>query len=723
MKVMIDQRTALSAALCCLMLTAAIAHGQEPRVLDGRLHHLRIDGPREWSEFPEKAESDRLEVVFEGKANTAAQTLELRQQDVKQSWSVSLNDRTLGQLVRDENDMVVYFDVPPGAVRDGQNSLLIEQGGRRASAPDDIRVGEIVLHPDPQADVLGETTLEVHVTDADSGEAIPCRLTILNDRGALQSVGAESNGRLAVRPGVVFTADGAAKFGLPAGTYTIYAGRGFEYSLAAKKVTLPWRTLPASKPSEEKSADAGSVGYEKEIKLAIRREVPTEGYVACDTHVHTLTHSGHGDASVEERMITLAAEGVELPIATDHNVQIDHDPFARKMNVRQYFTPVVGNEVTTRTGHFNIFPAPAGGAPPEHRSEKWQETLASIRERTDARVVILNHARDLHGTRPFGPALYNEAVGEMLDGQTWIADGMEVINSGATQTDATELLRDWMTQLNRGRDVTPVGCSDSHDVARHFVAQGRTYIRCDDADPGEIDVEQAVDNFLAGRVMVSYGLLAELTIDGKFRHGDLAPSTDDKLQAHVRVLGPHWTTADRIELLANGRPVKVWNLQQAELDERRQTGVIWEGDVSLPTPRHDVFLTVIASGPGIDGLYWPTAKAYQPTSPEWTPRVLACSGAIWIDGDGDGRKSSAHHYAQRLVEKYKDDLPALLAALGDYDQAVAAQAARLVDVAGVSLLAGETQAALAKAAPSVQDGFRAYLDAWRENQKAQAEGS
>jgi hypothetical protein len=197
------------------------------------------------------------------------------------------------------------------------------------------------------------------------------------------------------------------------------------------------------------------------------------------------------------------------------------------------------------------------------------------------------------------------------------------------------------------------------------------------------------------------------------------PKTDDTLHAHVRVLGPHWTTADKVQLLANGKPVKVWNLTEADT-ERRKTGVIWEGDVALPLPEHDVFLTVIATGPGIDGLYWPTAKAYQPTSPVWTPHVLACSGAIWLDADGDGRKSSAHDYAKRLFEKHKDDLPALVTALADYDEATAAQTARLVDASGVSPLSREMQNALKDAAPQVQAGFRAYLEAWRENQAAQA---
>src|SRR5207244_4646666 len=123
----------------------------------------------------------------------------------------------------------------------------------------------------------------------------------------------------------------------PAGNYTVYAGRGFEYSLAKADVRI-------------------TAGETAERTLTICREVSTPDYIACDTHIHTLTHSGHGDASIGERMITLAGEGIELPIATDHNVQIDYQPHAEQLGVRRYFMPVVGNEVTTALGHFNVFP-------------------------------------------------------------------------------------------------------------------------------------------------------------------------------------------------------------------------------------------------------------------------------------------------------------------------------------------------------------------------------
>src|SRR2546430_2707998 len=102
-------------------------------------------------------------------------------------------------------------------------------------------------------------------------------------------------------------------------------------------------------------------------------------------------------------MNTSAGEGIDLPIATDHNVQVDYHAAAVKQGVRKHFTPVVGNEVTTAVGHFNIFPVPAGGPVPDFKLKDWNSLFASI-ENTRARAVILNHPRDLHsGFRPFGP--------------------------------------------------------------------------------------------------------------------------------------------------------------------------------------------------------------------------------------------------------------------------------------------------------------------------------
>ncbi|MBC7821861.1 MAG: hypothetical protein IAG10_33660, partial [Planctomycetaceae bacterium] len=461
--------------LLALMTTASLAAdtAQQRQIVEQKLLHLRSGTEREWSEFPETADGQRLDAKFASRKNSTEQTLLVRQQDVKQAWNVLLNGKRLGELVRDENDMAVTFAIPANTLVDGENSLRIESPSSSKVASDDIRVGQIAIQERPVSDTLRETTVEVEVVDADTKKPLPSRITVLDANGAMQMIGAASNDQLAVRPGMAFTSTGRATFGVPAGRYTIFAGRGFEYSLARAEISL-------------------SVGETAKQTLSIRREVPTEGYVACDTHVHTLTHSGHGDAIIGERMITLVGEGIELPIATDHNKHIDYEATATKHGVRGYFTPVIGNEVTTTRGHFNIFPVKADAPVVDHKQTDWQTIFDNIDHTPGVKVKILNHARDLHsGFRPFGPAQHNALVGENLDGWPLRFNAMEVVNSGATQTDPLRLFHDWMGLLNRGLNVTPVGSSDSHDVGRHFVGQGRTYIRCNDRDVGHLDIDEA----------------------------------------------------------------------------------------------------------------------------------------------------------------------------------------------------------------------------------------
>lgn len=583
-------------------------------VLDGDLHHLRIDAPREWSEFAEAPEADYLEIRFEARKNESEQALRLRQQDVKQAWQVLLNGSELGLLPSDEDDMVVYFPVPPGTLKSGENILRIEQDLSRRKTPDDMRIGEISLDSRSVDQALAESNVVVEVIDEDTGRLTPSRITVLNNAGALQTIGARSNDGLAVRPGLAYTLSGRADFGLPAGEYSVYAGRGFEYSLANATLRL--------KP-----------GQTERLKLSIRREVPTEGWVACDTHIHTFTHSGHGDATLRERIVTLAAEGIELPIATDHGVHVDYEETAHELGARRFFTPVVGNEVTTPAGHFNVFPVNPGAAPPDPSSSEWGVTFGRIHRTPGVKVVILNHARDLHGAvRPFGPELFDAVSGEMLDGRPIGFNAMETINSGAAQTDVMQLFRDWMALLKRGCRITPVGSSDSHDVGRHFVGQGRTYIRVDDRDPGALDVEEAVSNFVQGRVNVSYGLLTEVVVNGKYGPGERAFAPDDDVRVSIRVLGPHWTSADRIALYSNRGLVREETIDP-EARDRLPRGVLWSDEWIVPKPKHDAFLVAIATGPGIAGLYWKTAKPYQPDSPEWTPRTVGASGAVWLDVD------------------------------------------------------------------------------------------
>jgi hypothetical protein len=302
-------RALLAGTAWCCIFAGNTASAAEPLVLDKSMHHLRRGATPEWSTFPSASAGASREIRFTLQQPSAQGTLRIRQQDVKQAWHVEFNGIRLGDLRVDENDMIVYFAVEAAALRDGENVLRIFQDERSVAA-DDIRVGEVELHFHPIDRVLSGSTIQIDVRDAESGRHVPARITIAAESGALQSVGATSNQQLAVRPGIVYTATGRARLGVPPGRYQLWAGRGFEYSLTTTTTEV-------------------AAGETKELALEIQREVATPGYVACDTHVHTFTHSRHGDATIEERMITLAGEGIELPVATDHNLHIDYESTAR----------------------------------------------------------------------------------------------------------------------------------------------------------------------------------------------------------------------------------------------------------------------------------------------------------------------------------------------------------------------------------------------------------
>src|ERR1043166_2461270 len=178
-------RIYLIAAL--FLMADPVAHATE-RLLDARLHHLRVGAEREWADFPLKPDAASLKVQFNAKSNGDEWTLRLRQQDVRLTWKVLLNGKEIGRLLTDENDTVVYLPIPAWRIVDGDNTLVIEQVGK---ASDDIRVGEITLDDRPVAKVLNEANVEIDV--AEDNKPVPSRITVVNKDGALITVGAKSN--------------------------------------------------------------------------------------------------------------------------------------------------------------------------------------------------------------------------------------------------------------------------------------------------------------------------------------------------------------------------------------------------------------------------------------------------------------------------------------------------------------------------------------------------
>jgi len=216
-------------------------------------------------------------------------------------------------------------------------------------------------------------------------------------------------------------------------------------------------------------------------------------------------------------------------------------------------------------------------------------------------------------------------------------------------------------------------------------------------------VDAPCQSYLKGRVLVSMGLLTQMTINERFGVGDLATGLGDELRVNVTVLGPSWVTADRVDLFANGVKIREMKIDATQSIEKAR--VAW----TIPRPAHDIHLVAIATGPGVTLPCWAIPRPYQPTSRVWEPRVIGATNPVWIDADGDGRFTSPRGYAAGLVSRAGPDPAKLIPLLDSFDQAVATQVASLCHAAGRDGRNAEWKRLLKSAPGHIRDGFEAFL--------------
>lgn len=623
------------------------AHGPTPGQFDAKSsqkpgQEILIDAATHelgWKKLSRTAKGSRVMLPFASSANTTEWVLGVAHSHVTETWKVLLNDQPVGYLDPHRGESTSYLPIPPGLLINGQNVVaIVSDGGVKP-----ILVRGVRLRPNETLrSVTPLGTVRVTVADG-AGAAIPARVTITDEDNHWVQPYYPSGRHVAARMGVAYAMTEPIAFQLPVGRYRLYATHGMEWSMDRASVTV-------------------ERDREVKVRMTVRRVVDTAGYISADTHLHTRTFSGHGNATVQERLVTLAGEGVQFAVATDHNHNTDYRPDMARLGLDGYFHAVTGNEVTTPIGHFNGFPLDPDDPVPDYYVRDYVKLVAGIRAK-GARIVILNHPRwPSVDNSPFAWADLNQVTGETASDMKLTVDAVELVNTNTLIDHPMVLFADWFALLNRGDAITAVGTSDSHTVEAP-PGQARTYVAVKRSRSGAIDEDEIYDALAAGRTSISMGIFTELRLAGGQGPGDLVAVERRRLSLGLRVAAPEWIRPRTAFVYLNGQEV-------ARREIAGQEGQPVDVDLSftITTPKHDGHLVCVVVGAPPVAPVWHPVKGY----------ALAATNPIYLDVDGDGKYRSPRATAERELARLGTDLRRIERALKKLDPVIGAQVLSLL---------------------------------------------
>jgi hypothetical protein len=423
----------------------------------------------------------------------------------------------------------------------------------------------------------------------------------------------------------VTTADGAVEVPLAPGAYRVTASRGPEYTIDAADVAL-------------------APGPTASLRLSPRRVVDTAGYLGCDFHQHTMLGTD-APVSTHDRVVSNAAEGVEVAVASEHNVVAELEPIVRALHLESAMVSIPGDELTSDAsrrpwGHANAWPLPfdpsdARGGAPAVRDRTPREVFEALRRAVPSDFVLqVNHPRS--GTNGYFDQLgFDPATGAATDpGYEARFDALEVWNGRNVEARA-RVLRDFFALLRTSHPVTPTADTDTHGIVGQEAGYPRTYVRVVDDGPTEPWTDARSADVVRGvkvlrDVVLTNGPMLRLTANHA-PVGGLARGRSIEVKVHVE--SAPWVVVDALRILRASGPDAIDGAPPRAIQEKPlASGALAADETFTLAAKADDAFVVVATGtrPMV-----PVLAAGSGADAEVTP--WAMSGPIWIDADGDGK--------------------------------------------------------------------------------------
>ena len=381
-------------------------------------------------------------------------------------------------------------------------------------------------------------TLEVLVKDGTTMEALPARVQVIPSAviaPAPASFGVndrEVNGRLWSE----LALGGRVEVPVPPGQHRVVVTRGYEYELY---------DAPAS----------ATEGTTTTVNASIVHSVDSTGVMCADFHIHS-HFSADSDDEPELKVRGAIADGLEIPVSSEHEWIIDFQPIIQRLGLTKWAYGFPSEELTTFTwGHFGVIPIFPKPDAVNNGAVKWVgampgEFFRRVNELPEKPVLVINHPSDSAFLGYFSASSYDRATARGSE-ELWSEEfaALEVFSGSDYEEGRDKIVADWYSLLNAGKTYWTTGSSDSHHERSSPVGYPRTCLKFGHDDPTKLSAEAVRDVLRVGAATISGGLTMSVEGPGGVGPGGLATKGPYK----VTVQCPGWLSASKLEVIVDGQ--------------------------------------------------------------------------------------------------------------------------------------------------------------------------
>lgn len=515
-------------------------------------------------------------------------------------------------------------------------------------------------------------TLQVTVTDIDTGLPAPSRITVVGTDPTPRDTIFRDDYHAGSASAVAwdYRVDGVATLEVEPGTYTVYASRGLEWSLAEAQVVL-------------------TAGNTTTQALQIGQVVDTPGWISADFHVH-MGNSPDARSSAERRILGAVGEGLDVMALTDHDYVSDLAPLIQAMGLSTATSAVPGDEITPwNYGHFIAWPLTPDPTKVDGGAYKWaggagvftNKSPREIFEEIDAahagtQISQVNHPRGFAGQSHYTVIQLDTLTLQTkrdasyfrippIDGATADdtrmfypdIDAQEVLNGAKDISADYPEMNDLFTFLSHGLPIVGMGNSDTHKDFGDPVGIPRNYVKVQDDAPANMNTPAAYEALAvavdAGHVTFTSGPFLEVTVTGTTSGGpgDLVTANAGDVTVDVTLTAPDWVEVDTLEIFMNTpNTIAPSDAENATAPTPQYSQAItltpvtlantlvqntgaWSIPMTLPAG-DDAWIVVTVKGSTAARSLFPVVPKGSSTTTG--PRAFAFANAVWVDNDGNG---------------------------------------------------------------------------------------